>query len=169
MAKLLKIFGKKAPHPPRPDYTGGPRKGKGSVSDSDEELLHQQHTLPAYLTESPPAHGSPGHTVDRLRHASQSSQDSGTGMESTQAVCPISPTKQNRVSIVTETDSSHVATASDYLWRYSHGPKYRKQENQMVLFTWQIWLGCLFLFVETYVTTTFLYETTMLSLIYVIQ
>ncbi len=96
MAKLMKLFGKKAaPHPPRPDYSGGSRKGKGSVSDSDDE---PQHTLPAYLTESPPVHGSPGHTstLDRLRHASQSSQDSGTGMESSnnQATCPISPTKQ---------------------------------------------------------------------------
>ncbi|XP_072037956.1 uncharacterized protein [Amphiura filiformis] len=96
MAKLLKFLGKKAPHPPRPDYSGGARKGKGSVSDSDDE---PQHSLPAYLTESPPVHGSPGHTLDRLRHASQSSQDSGTGMESsnTQATCPISPTKQKPI------------------------------------------------------------------------
>ena len=97
MAKILKIFGKKAPHPPRPDYSGDARKGKRSVSDSDDEP--RSSGLPAYLTESPPVHGSPGHTtLDRLRHASQSSQDSGTGMESSTATCPISPTKQ-RVSI----------------------------------------------------------------------
>ena len=83
MAKLLRIFqSKKAPHPPKRDYTdkqGGERRTKSSMSDSEEESSGGVFSA---SSETSPRGSSPtphGGNVERFRFGSQTSYGTGTG------------------------------------------------------------------------------------------
>ncbi|XP_022104658.1 SH2 domain-containing adapter protein F-like isoform X2 [Acanthaster planci] len=83
MEKLLRKFqGKKAPNPPKRDYTdkqGGERRTKSSMSDSEDELggggVFRMSNETSPRGSSPTPHGG---TVERFRFSSQTSYGTGT-------------------------------------------------------------------------------------------
>ncbi|XP_033633700.1 SH2 domain-containing adapter protein B-like isoform X2 [Asterias rubens] len=87
MAKLLRMFqGKKAPHPPKRDYTDkqGERRTKTSMSDSEDEsagggvFSASNDSSPRGNSPTPPPNPSHGHGADRFRFGSQTSYGTGT-------------------------------------------------------------------------------------------
>ena len=84
MEKLFRKFqGKKAPNPPKRDYTdkqGGERRTKTSMSDSEDELagggVFRMSNETSPRGSSPTPHG--GGTVERFRFGSQTSYGTGT-------------------------------------------------------------------------------------------
>ncbi|XP_071794016.1 uncharacterized protein [Asterias amurensis] len=87
MAKLLRMFqGKKAPHPPKRDYTNkqGERRTKTSMSDSEDEsagggvFSASNDSSPRGNSPTPPPNPSHGHGADRFRLGSQTSYGTGT-------------------------------------------------------------------------------------------